>query len=189
MNFLEILLLSLALSMDSFAISLTSGVIMRTPSVWRTVKIALLLAVFQAAMPFIGWIIGAEFKHFIEDCDHWIVFAILLFLGGKMIIESIRHQDDEHACFDPSNTKTLIGLSLATSIDALAVGISLAFLGQTLLVTLLTLGITTFICSVAGIRIGARFGKRMKSGAEILGGILLILIGVRVLIEHLADCN
>ncbi len=185
MSFLDILLLSLALSMDSFAISLTSGVIMRRIFVWKALKIALFLSVFQAFMPLAGWFIGLEFKQHIEHYDHWIAFIVLFFLGSKMIIESVRKKDDERCCFDPSNTKTLIGLSIATSIDALAVGISLAFVGQAMLTTILTIGITTFICSLAGIYIGAKFGKRMKSGAEILGGILLILIGIRILTEHL----
>lgn len=189
MNFIEILLLSLALSMDSFAISLTSGVIMRNPPIWKTLKIALFLSAFQAAMPLIGWFIGLEFKHFIEHCDHWIAFSVLLFLGSKMIIESVRNRNKDTCGFNPASTKTLIGLSIATSIDALAVGISLAFLGEAMFVTILTIGITTFICSVAGIHIGSRFGKRMKSGAEILGGVLLILIGVRILAEHLFSCN
>lgn len=189
MNIIEILLLSLALSMDSFAISLTSGVIMRLPSVGQTLKIAIFLSVFQAVMPLIGWSIGLEFKHFIEHYDHWIAFSVLLFLGGRMIMESIRNRNDNEHCFNPSDTKTLIGLSIATSIDALAVGISLAFLGEAMLFTTMMIGITTFFCSVAGICIGARFGKRMKSGAEILGGILLILIGARILAEHLLGNN
>ncbi len=173
--------------MDSFAISLTSGVIMRIPTVRETLKIAIFLSAFQAAMPLIGWFIGLEFKHFIEHYDHWIAFSVLLFLGGRMIMESIRNRNNDEYRFNPANTKTLIGLSIATSIDALAVGISLAFLGEAMLFTTMTIGITTFICSVSGIYIGAKFGKRMKSGAEILGGILLILIGARILAEHLLD--
>lgn len=185
MGIIEIIVLALGLSMDSFAVSIMGGVVLKKFCWKKAVKIGFFLGMFQALMPLLGWLAGKEFKHLIENYDHWIAFGVLLLLGVKMIIESLRKENPEQCCFDPSDTKTLIGLSLATSIDALAVGISFAFLNINMCSPTIIIGLTTFICSIAGIYTGVHFGKRIKTGAEIMGGVILILIGIKILMEHL----
>ena len=186
MGIFEIFLLAVGLSIDSFAVSLTSGVILK-PFRWtRVVKIATFLAVFQGAMPLLGWWLGRGFQQYIQDYDHWIAFVLLLILGSKMIVEGWPKKDETcPCCFDPSKTRTLLGLSVATSIDALAVGISFAFLKVDMCLPTVIITGTTFTFSVLALNIGRYFGRKLKTGAEILGGIILILIGVKILIEHL----
>lgn len=187
MGFLEILLIAVGLSMDSFAVSLTSGAIMPDFRLRKVLKMAVFLAVFQAVMPLIGWLLGINFKQYIENFDHWVAFLVLLVLGGKMIFEAMQVKDEKSncQCFDPSGTGTLVGLSIATSIDALAVGISFAFLSMDVCVPTLIIGLTTFVCSFAALYIGHYFGRKLQKGAEILGGVILILIGLKILIGHL----
>lgn len=185
MSILELLILAVGLSMDSFAVSVTSGVVLKPFRLSSALKIASFLALFQGAMPLLGWCIGREFQKYIQDYDHWIAFGVLLILGINMIREGRAKDEETPCCFNPANTKTLLGLSVATSIDALAVGVSFAFLNMHMLApTLMIIGVT-FVCSMFALYLGKYWGKRLKHGAEILGGVILILIGVKILIEHL----
>lgn len=185
MGIFELFLLAVGLSMDSFAVSLMSGAVLR-PFRWtKVLKIALFLALFQGGMPLIGWWLGAGFLQYIQSYDHWVAFGLLLILGGKMVIEGWPRKGEKSLyTFDPSGTRALLGLSVATSIDALAVGISFAALDMEMCLPTVTITATTFVFSLAGQCIGFRFGRRFQSGAEMLGGIILILIGVKILCEH-----
>ncbi len=183
MTLFSLIVLAIGLCMDSFAVSLSSGVLMRPCTLLRASKFALIMAAFQGLMPVIGWLLGVGFRDYIEAYDHWIALALLLFLGGRMIYESL--QNEEQECFNPCCTRTAMTLGLATSIDALAVGISLSFLNVDLLQSALVIGITTFVFSLTGVYIGKKIGCFLKKGAGILGGAILILIGVKICIEHL----
>ena len=171
--------------MDSFAVSLMSGAVLR-PFRWtKILKIALFLALFQGGMPLIGWWLGAGFLPYIQSYDHWVAFGLLLILGGKMVIEGWpRKKAESLYTFDPSGTRALVGLSVATSIDALAVGISFAALDMEMCMPAVIITLTTFAFSLAGQFIGYRFGRRLQSGAGVLGGIILMLIGLKILVEH-----
>lgn len=172
--------------MDSFAVSLTSGVLLK-PFKWsRVLKIAAFMALFQGGMPLIGWALGIGFKSYIEAYDHWVAFGVLLFLGAKMIWEGWPRKNEEvPCCMDPSDTRTLVGLSLATSIDALAVGISFAFLNMSMLLPTIVIAGVTFLFSVAGLWVGRQFGRHIHHYAEVLGGVILIGLGVKILLEHI----
>lgn len=183
MTLLSIIILAIGLCMDSFAVSLTSGTLMQPFTLRRACKFALILALFQGLMPVVGWLLGIGFRELIESIDHWIALGLLLYLGGRMIIEAIRNEEQER--FDPCCTRTAMTMGLATSIDAMAVGISLTFLHVNIVQSAIIIGITTFIFSMAGLYIGKKVGSYLKKGAEIIGGIILILIGVKICIEHL----
>lgn len=183
MTLLSLIILAIGLCMDSFAVSLTSGTLMQPFTTRRACKFALILAVFQGLMPVVGWLLGVGFRDLIESYDHWIALGLLLYLGGRMIIEALRNEEQE--CFDPCCTRTAMTMGLATSIDAMAVGISLTFLHVDIIESAIVIGITTFIFSMAGLYIGKKIGCYLKKGAEIIGGVILILIGVKICIEHL----
>lgn len=168
--------------MDSFAVSLTSGVLMRPFTLPRISKFALCMAFFQGILPVVGWLLGLGFRDYIEAYDHWIALGLLLFLGGRMVWEGIQHQD--HPTFDPCAWRTAVCLALATSIDALAVGISLSFLRVNIWLSAAVIAATTLVFSVAGMLIGHYIGSKLQKGAEILGGIILIAIGIKICIEH-----
>lgn len=196
MTAIELLLLALGLSMDSFAASVSGGVAMKRFSMVRALKIALTLAAFQAAMPVIGWIAGEHFKSLIESLDHWIAFALLGFLGGKMIWESLREghapkdtcpcpKAPEEDTAHPWSTRTTLCIALATSIDALAVGISFAFLNIRIVLATVIIFAVTLVSSLSGIGMGLRFGLRLNRWAGLCGGIILVGIGVKILVEHL----
>lgn len=142
------------------------------------------MAIFQAGMCFIGWFGGSQIRFLIEQFDHWIAFALLLFLGIKMLREALS-PDDEKACFDPLNIRVLVGLSLATSIDALAVGVGFAFIDTNMTALLLVVGLITFLFVMTGILIGKKAGSKLGKRMEIIGAIILIAIGCKILIEHL----
>jgi putative Mn2+ efflux pump MntP len=144
--------------------------------------VALFFGGFQALMPLIGWILGNSFKSYIENFDHWVAFVLLSFIGGKMIYEAFQSEDEDCGCFD---IKELFIMAIATSIDALAIGVSFAFLRVNILTAAIVIGLTTFCFSVAGIRIGNLFGCRYKSKSEFIGGMVLIIIGAKILLEHL----
>ena len=166
MSIFELLILAIGLSMDSFAVSVTSGVVLKPFRISSALKIASFLALFQGAMPLIGWFIGREFQKYIQDYDHWVAFGVLLILGINMIREGR-------------------SLSVVTSIDALAVGVSFAFLSMNMLTpTAIIIGVT-FACSMIALYLGRYCGRRLKHRAEMLGGVILILIGTKILIEHL----
>lgn len=187
MSILEIWLLAVSLAIDCFTVSITSGIILHRIRWGIFLKMAFLFGLFQAAMPFLGWLGASRFNHLIETYDHWIAFALLAFLGIRMIREHFK--DEEERSFDPTRMKVILTLAVATSIDALAVGISFAFAGfrtlSSLLYPLTAIGIASFVISLAGSLIGVFFGKRFNLRVEIFGGLVLIGIGVKILFEHL----
>ncbi|MEG1839053.1 MAG: manganese efflux pump MntP family protein [Bacteroidaceae bacterium] len=188
MSNIEIWLLAIGLAMDCLAVSIASGIILKKAD-WRTMlTMSFFFGFFQAAMPFIGWLGANYFSQFIQDVDHWVAFALLLFLGGKMIIESFKDEDCKKD-FDPSSLKVILALSIATSIDALAVGISFAFLGMntvsSILSPILIIGFVSFMLSLCGLLFGIFCGNRRNLRVELWGGIILVAIGTKILIEHL----
>lgn len=185
MGYLELFLIAVGLSMDAFAVALCKGLSMRKLSLKGGAVIALFFGVFQAIMPFFGWILGRQFEAYITAVDHWIAFVLLAFIGGKMLYEAICEKDDEEDAEFRLDIKELLVLAVATSIDALAVGITFAFLQVSILPSVSLIGVTTFLLSLLGVVIGNRFGIRFKKKAEILGGVVLCLIGLKILLEHL----
>lgn len=189
MTILDILLIAVALAMDCFTVSMVSGVMTRKMFWGRNLRMAFLFGFFQAAMPFIGWIAIHYFQSSVEAYDHWIAFGLLLLIGGKMILDAFKEEDE--ATFNPLNLGTQLTLAVATSIDALAVGISFSCSGygtvQSLILPLAVIGLVSFIFSIAGLLLGVRFGgavaRRFKP--EMIGGVILIAIGVKILLEHL----
>lgn len=187
MGFFELLLIGIGLSMDAFAVAVCKGLKMQRLNVKQTAVIALFFGGFQALMPFIGWLLGVNFEKYITEFDHWIAFVLLAFIGGKMVYESFKNDEDEDCgCFD---LKELFVLAIATSIDALAVGITFAFLKVNIGFAVSIIGVTTFILSAIGVFIGHKFGAVYKNKAELAGGIILILIGLKILLEHLGVIN
>lgn len=190
MNSLDIWMLAVALAMDCFTVSIVSGVIVRRWLLGMILRMALLFGLFQAAMPLIGWMATNHFSQQLEAIDHWIAFGLLAFIGGKMIKESFDTAEEEKH-FNPRSLNTQLVLAIATSIDALAVGISFACTGyrevEQIAYPLLVIGIVSFLFSLLGYLLGVRFGKSIahKLKPELLGGIILIVIGVKILITHL----
>lgn len=174
--------------MDAFAASVCKGLCMRRV-VWRqALVIAVLFGGFQALMPIIGWALGASFAGIIEPLDHWVAFVLLTLIGARMLWEAFHEQPEEVDCSTVGpklDLRELLMLAVATSIDALAVGVTLAFLGVNIALAATVIGITTFAFSLAGVAIGSRFGARFERAATIAGGIILILIGTKILLEHL----
>ncbi|RGG36219.1 manganese efflux pump [Roseburia sp. AF22-2LB] len=186
--FFTLLLMGAGLSMDAFAVSICKGLSMRKVNKKQSLVIGLFFGGFQALMPFIGWLLGSRFEQYITSIDHWIAFILLGFIGGKMVVEAIREKDEavEVRKMDPPlDLKEMFILAIATSIDALAVGITFAFLQVPIVEAVSIIGITTFVISVIGVYVGNFFGNRYKKKAELAGGIILILIGVKILLEHL----
>lgn len=187
--FVEILLIAVALAMDCFAVSTVSGMILRKRDNGVMLRMAFFFGLFQALMPLLGWFLTSRFQAYIEAYDHWIAFAMLLLIGGKMILDAFKKE--EEASFNPRHLKTQILLAVATSIDALAIGISFACTGYTtlrsMIVPLVTIGVVSFLFSVAGFLLGVRFGDAVTSRVkpELLGGLILLAIGVKILLEHL----
>ncbi|MCE5188454.1 MAG: manganese efflux pump MntP family protein [Eubacteriales bacterium] len=186
MTFVELMLTAVALSMDAFAVSTCKGLGMRKLNWKHAMTIGLFFGGFQAAMPLLGWLLGRQFEKLITGVDHWIVFALLAIIGGKMIYDSRKGGEEEAcACEDKLNLKELVGLSFATSIDALAVGISFAFLKVQIVPSVVCIGVTTCLLSIGGVWIGQRFGAKYQNKATLAGGVVLVLIGLRILLEHL----
>jgi len=184
MDIFSIILIAVGLSMDSFAVSIVNGLMIPKLRFTKAVIIAFSLAFFQAAMPLVGWLLGSVVEADIKSIDHWVAFILLSFIGAKMIYES-RQDEKEIETKDAIKTTTLISQSIATSIDALAVGISFAFLEINIYQSIIIIGIVTFLFSMIGLKLGKSFGDHLKSKAELFGGVLLILIGLKILIEHL----
>ena len=190
MTGLEIWLLAIGLAMDCSAVSIASGIILKRVRMRPMLIMALAFGFFQALMPLLGWIGASFFSHLIENIDHWIAFAILAFLGGRMVLESFKDEDCRHE-FDPTSLKVVSALAVATSIDALAVGVSFAFLGvrsfSSILPSIGFIGFVSFAFSFVGLMFGIRFGCGIarKLRAELWGGVILIIIGTKILIEHL----
>ena len=185
---ITVFLTGIGLSMDAFAVAICKGLKMQKLNYKQMGLIALFFGGFQALMPLIGWILGHSFKDYIESFDHWVAFGLLLFIGGKMAIESFKGDEDED-CGCGFDIKELFVLAIATSIDALAVGVAFAIDGidtlGAILWSVLLIGVITFILSAIGVIIGHKFGAVYKSKAELAGGIILILIGVKILFEHI----
>jgi putative Mn2+ efflux pump MntP len=185
MEILTIILIAFSLSFDTFAVSVSSGLILRKIDFFNATKIAITLAVFQALMPLIGWLAGSGIKDYAQSADHWIAFGILGLLGGKMIYESFQ-TDPENRNFNPLDFKVMIGMAVATSIDALVVGFSFALLDFKILISVGIIGVVTYIVAMLGMLFGKKIGSRMGRRMEMLGGLMLILIGLKILIEHLS---
>ncbi len=183
MKIVTILFIAIGLSMDAFAVSISSGLNFRNIRINNALKMALFFGFFQALMPVIGWFSGLKLRGFISEIDHWIAFGLLSFIGFKMIYDSIRYKSTakEIKCL---SFPVLTGLSIATSIDAFAVGISFAFLKVFIITPVLIIGVITFLLSFIGIFIGNKIGNIFGKKIEITGGIILIAIGIKILIEH-----
>ena len=186
MHFAELFLIAVGLSMDAFAVSVCKGLSVKKLCPRHVLLAGLYFGGFQFLMPVLGWLLGYRFEALITSIDHWIAFGLLALIGGNMIKESF---SDAEELSDDFGVKTMLLLAVATSIDALAVGITFAFLSVRILPAAGLIGVTTFLISAAGIGIGHAFGARFKSGAERLGGVILILIGLKILLEHLGILN
>ncbi len=185
MGIFELLLLSIGLGMDAFAVSVCKGISMKKMDWKKACIVGLYFGGFQALMPVIGYFLGTSFQSIITNIDHWVAFVLLGIIGGKMIQEAFQKDNDEEEYSSDVSVKTMLILSVATSIDALAVGITFAFLNVNLLLAITFIGLITFVLSVVGTKIGNRFGDKYKGKAEFIGGIILILIGFKILFEHL----
>lgn len=199
MNIITIILTGFALAMDAFAVSVTKGMTLKNLTKKMAIKIALFFGVFQAAMPLIGWLLGISFQSYIQAIDHWIALILLSILGGKMIYEFYENRkegkneavneasttlEDEGIRSEELSNKELTTLAIATSIDALAVGISFAFLNVNIVSSSTIIGIITFIVCFIGVIAGKKIGGLFKDYAELVGGIILILIGINIFNEH-----
>ena len=183
MNFIDIFLIGIALSMDAFAVSICKGLSVKKVSAKHVLTVGVYFGGFQALMPTLGFLLGYKFESFITNIDHWIAFVLLAIIGGNMIREALGKDEDEEN--DDFSFSAMLPLSVATSIDALTVGISFAFLGVDIVTAALLIGATTFVLSGVGIFVGNIFGSKYKSKAELAGGVVLILIGLKILLEHL----
>ena len=182
MGLIELFLIAVGLSMDAFAVSVCKGLAMPKCTFKKAAIVGLWFGGFQALMPAIGYVLGAQFQETIASIDHWIAFVLLALIGGNMIHEAL--DNDEEEADASLDVKTMFLLAVATSIDALAIGITFAFLKVNIIPAVCFIGIVTFIISFAGVKIGNVFGARYKNKAEIVGGIILILLGLKILLEH-----
>ncbi|MBE9547122.1 MAG: manganese efflux pump [Proteobacteria bacterium] len=185
MSFLTILLIAVGLGMDAFAVAISAGVVLREISFGQIFRLSFHFGLFQFLMPIVGWFAGMTVSGLITGYDHWIAFCLLVCIGGKMIRDSFK-KEDEIKMVDPTRGFTLIVLSIATSIDALAVGLSLAFLNVTILYPSVVIGVVASAMTVAGMLLGKKLGQFFDKKVEILGGLILIGIGIKYLIEHLS---
>ncbi len=188
MNFIEIFFIAIALSMDAFAVSIACGLSGTKIPMRNSLIVAFSFGFFQAIMPVIGWNLSEFAYEQIKDFDHWTAFALLTIVGSKMIWDSLHAQDEECKCFAyPLNLKMLFVLSIATSLDALAVGVSFSCVRQAITLPTIIIGITTFAICFAGLKFGEKIGKGSDSKFTLAGGIILILIGLKILVEGLLD--
>ncbi len=183
MDILEVVFISISLAMDAFAVSICKGLSMKKIDWKKALIIALYFGIFQGLMPVIGFFLGTSFTNMVSSIDHWIAFILLAGIGGDMIKESF--DDEVEKRNDKVDFKTMIILAIATSIDALAVGITFAFLEVNLIQAVCLIGIITFVVFILGVKIGNKFGDKFQNKAELFGGIVLILIGIKILLEHL----
>ena len=179
---ITILLIALGLAMDSFSVSIANGLATKTFKISKALTIALSFGFFQALMPIFGWLAGEFIADYLSTFDHWVAFALLTLIGVKMIYESIT--DKPNNFLGAYSIKVILILSVATSIDALAVGLSFSFLGIPIFFPALIIGVVAFLMSFFGVYIGRRFGKILKNRIEILGGLILVIIGLKILFEH-----
>lgn len=186
MTLIDVFFIGIGLSMDAFAVAVCKGLCMKKLNYKHTLIIALFFGGFQALMPLLGFYLGTFFESYITKCDHWIAFLLLLYIGGKMLFDAIKESDDDIVLpMDAKlDIKELVLMAVATSIDALAVGITFAFYINTkIFCNIAIIGITTFVLSFIGVAIGNKFGTKFKRKAEIAGGIILMLIGLKILLE------
>ncbi len=186
-GFVELFLIAVGLSMDAFAVSICKGLCMKRLNLRQAAVIALFFGGFQAAMPLIGWALGTQFERFITPVDHWIAFVLLAIIGGKMLWDAFHGDDEGVSCSVDGklDMRELTMMAIATSIDALAVGITFAFLSVEIAPAVGLIGITTLVLSLVGVAVGHRFGARYEKPTTIAGGVVLILIGLKILLEHL----
>lgn len=184
MDIISILLIGIGLAMDAFSVSVSEGIILKKPTLGQSAKIALFFGIFQFIMPCIGYLLGSAFADYITAFDHYIAFVLLGFIGGKMIYEAICEKE-EGEIKNPLSFNTLLVLAIATSIDALAVGVTFATVSAPVIFASAIIGIVTYSIAFGGVYIGSKFGNLLGNKAEILGGLVLIGIGVKILIEHL----
>ncbi|ROS68733.1 putative Mn2+ efflux pump MntP [Curtobacterium sp. PhB172] len=184
MSFWALFLIALGVSADAFAVALGKGLHMKRFDVRHALVIALTFGAFQALMPLLGWLLGSAFAQYIAAFDHWIAFGLLALIGGKMLWEAFSKHEDNEQDTDRLPIRELLVLAIATSIDALAVGVTLAFLPVSIGGAVLLIGVTTAVLSFAGVVVGRRVGARFGKPAEIAGGVVLILIGVNIVLEH-----
>lgn len=186
MGFWELLALGIGLSMDAFAVSVCKGLAQKKASISSMAKCGVWFGGFQALMPLIGFFLGSIFAKQIVAVDHWIAFVLLVLIGANMLKEAFSKNEDDSEKNADFSVKTMFTMAVATSIDALAVGISLSMAGDVnIWLAVLLIGITTFVLSAAGVKIGSIFGNRFEKKAQITGGVILILLGVKILLEHL----
>lgn len=187
MGLIELVLIAVGLSMDAFAVSICKGLGMKRLDVKQAAIIAVFFGGFQGLMPVIGWALGTGFQSYITPVDHWIAFALLAFIGAKMLFDAFHDDeaDSQEQSSDRLAIKEVLLLATATSIDALAVGITFAFLQVDIVVAVLFIGVITFGLSFIGVAVGHQFGARFEKPASIVGGVVLILIGLKILLEHL----
>lgn len=183
MSFFEVIILAVSLAMDAFAVSVCKGLSIKELRTRDAVTVGAWFGIFQALMPVIGYFLGGLFANYIEKVDHWIAFVLLALIGVNMIIESRRSKDETHSA--SLAVKEMALLAVATSIDALAVGVTFAFLDVSIAPAALTIGVVTFALSMAGVKLGHIFGAKGRKTAELCGGIALVLIGSKILLEHL----
>lgn len=184
MDFISILLIAIGLAMDCFAVSLGIGTSPVKKDARTIFRLTFHFGLFQGGMTFLGWLAGSSIVNLIANFDHWIAFGLLGWVGVRMIRESLSTKEEEDPC-NPSKGKTLIMLSIATSIDALAVGLSLAFVDGSILLSSIVIGITSLLLSLLGLFIGGKLGCKFGKRMELIGGVVLIGIGIRVLVSHL----
>lgn len=187
MELLEIILISVALGMDAFAVAVCKGLSMRKMNWQKAIQIALYFGGFQAFMPMLGFCLGSRFETIVVSIDHWIAFILLAIIGGNMIKEAFNKENEN--CNDDTSFKTMLMLAIATSIDALAVGITFAFLKVNVVIAVSLIGMITFVLSVVGVKIGNQFGDKYERKAELAGGCILVLMGAKILLEHLEILN
>ena len=183
MSFIEILLIGISLAADAFAISVCKGLSLKKFDIKKGLIVGIYFGIFQGLMPVIGYILCTTFKDLITNIDHWIAFVLLGTIGANMIRVAL--SNDEETCNDKVDLKTMLPLSIATSIDALAIGITFSFLKTNIIISSIIITTTTFILSTLGVIIGHKFGTKYKSKAEFIGGLILIIMGIKILLEHL----
>lgn len=185
MSMPELFVIALGLSMDAFAVAICKGLSMKRMSWKNAVITGLYFGGFQGGMPLIGYLLGTSFRGMITSVDHWIAFLLLGLIGAGMIKEALGREKDEAGQSDSFDVKTMVPLAVATSIDALAVGVTFAFLNVQIVPAVSFIGVITFLLGIAGVKIGNVFGLKFKAKAELAGGIILILMGCKILLEHL----
>ncbi len=184
-SFYSILIIAVSLSADCFAVAIGSSISRKNLPPWQGFRISLSFGLFQAVMVLLGWLAGSRIIEFISAYDHWVAFALLLFVGGRMLWESFHTEEEKEANIDITKWLLLLTLSIATSLDALAVGLSFAFMEVNLTLACTTIGLVAFIITLFGFFVGKRLGSVVGKRAEMIGGIILIIIGLRILLEHL----